>query len=214
MEVKLNIPDWLKIPINVLLPAIWLISGTMLLLPEKILDKIHLLNWIEENGFLIGMLFIISSSLLVVYVFYYFKKLFSVIFYNLTYKRRIFKKLFKLNDTELAVLLKLYHSPAYTFQFDYNQPLIQGLLARKYIYMGGQQQVSLNVLTNSIPAFFTLQPFVYQTLDFYKPKLELEIKKLESKAMKTKNTKKKNKLNEKLENARDIFESIYYGGNW
>lgn len=214
MEVKLNIPDWLKIPINVLLPAIWLISGTMLLLPEQILNKIHLLNWSKENGFLIGLTFVISTCLLVVYLFYYIKKLFSVGFYNLTYKRRTLKKLFKMNDTELAVLLKLYHSPAYTFQFDYNQPLIQGLLARKYIYMGGQQQVTLNVLTNSIPALFTLQPFVYQTLDYYKPKLEKKIKKLESKVKKIKNSEKKNKQNAKLDNVRDIYESIYNGGNW
>ena len=56
---------------------------------------------------------------------------------------------------------------------DYNQPLIQGLLARNYIYMGGQQQVTLDVFTNCIPARFTLQPYVYQTLDHYKPKIDI-----------------------------------------
>lgn len=214
MEIKLNIPDWLKIPINVLLPSIWLISGILLLLPERFLDKIYLLSWSNENGFYIGLAFIISSCLLVVYAFYYLKKLFSVGFYNLTYKRRTLKKILMMSNTELAIILKLYHSPGYTSQLDYNQPLTQGLLARKYIYMGGQQQVTLNIFTNSIPALFTLQPFVYQTLDYYKPKFEKEIQKMEKRIENTKNSKTKMKLSTQLDNAKDIFESIYNGGNW
>ena len=49
MEVKLNIPDWLKIPLNVLLPAIWLISGMLLLFPDKWLTTLYLLEWKIEN---------------------------------------------------------------------------------------------------------------------------------------------------------------------
>lgn len=213
MEVKLNIPDWLKIPINVLLPSIWLISGALLFLPEWLLDKIHLLSWCNENGSSIGLAFIISSCLLIVYAFYYLKKLFLVWLYNLTYKRRTLKRILKMNDAELAIILKLYNSPGYTFQLDYNQPLIQGLLARKYIYIGGQQQVTLDVFTNSIPALFTLQPFVYQTLDYYKAKFEKKIQKIEKRIENTKNTKIKMKLSTQLDNAKDIFESIYNGGN-
>lgn len=42
MEVKFNIPDWLKIPLNILLPAIWLFSGMLLLFPDSWLETLYL----------------------------------------------------------------------------------------------------------------------------------------------------------------------------
>lgn len=214
MEVKLNIPDWLKIPINVLLPAAWLISGTLLLLPDKLLEKFYLLEWCNVQGFTIGLTFIISSCLLAVYLFYYLKKLFSVGTYNLTYKRKTMNKIGKMNDVEKSILIQLYNSPGYTYQLDYNEPIVQGLLARHYIYMGGQQQVTLDAFTNSIPAKFTLQPFVYQTLDYYRPKIERVIEKQKKRVDKTKNVGKKAKLIDELENMRENFNYIYNGGSF
>ena len=206
MEVKLNIPDWLKIPLNVLLPSIWLISGILLLLPDKWLTTLYLLAWRNEKGFAIGLTFVISSCLLVVYLIFYIKKLISTITYNLTYKRKTMRKIFKMNDTERAIIFKLYNSPGYTCELDYNQPLIQGLLARNYIYMGGQQQVTLDVFTNCIPARFTLQPFVYQTLDYYRPELKKRVNK-------TKDVTKKEKLKLEFSTIKENYDYMYGGKN-
>lgn len=213
MEVKLNIPDWLKIPLNVLLPSIWLISGILLLLPDKWLTTLYLLAWRNEKGFAIGLTFVISSCLLVVYLIFYIKKLISTITYNLTYKRKTMRKIFKMNDTERAIIFKLYNSPGYTCELDYNQPLIQGLLARNYIYMGGQQQVTLDVFTNCIPARFTLQPFVYQTLDYYRPELKKHIAKLEKRVNKTKDVTKKEKLKLEFSTIKENYDYMYGGKN-
>ena len=73
MEVKLNIPEWLKIPLNVLLPALWLFNGMLLLIPDKWLNMLYLLKWKNENGFTIGLSFLIVSCLLLVYLFFYLK---------------------------------------------------------------------------------------------------------------------------------------------
>ena len=211
MEVKLNIPDWLKIPLNVLLPAIWLISGMLLLFPDKWLTTLYLLEWKNEKGFAIGLTFIISSCLLAVYLFFYLRKVISTITYHLTYKRKTMRKISKMNDTERAIIFLLYNSQGYTYELDYNQPLIQGLLARNYIYMGGQQQVTLDIFSNCIPARFTLQPFVYQTLDYYRPKIEKYIEKLEKRVNKTKDITKKEKMKSELSIIMENYDYMYQG---
>lgn len=214
MEVKLNIPDWLKIPINVLLPTVCLASGTLLLLPDGWLEKFHLLDWCQENGFAIGLSFILSVCLLAVYLFFYLKKVLSVGIYNLTFKRKTMRRISKMNDAEIAIIANLYNSPGYTAMLDYNQPLTQGLLGRNYIYMGGQQQVTLDVFNNSIPAHFTLQPFVYQTLNHYRPKIEKEISRIEKKLSEEKNPTKKAALSDELRNITKSFNCMYKGGHF
>ena len=116
-----------------------------------------------------------------------------------------------MNDTERAIIFLLYNSQGYTYELDYNQPLIQGLLARNYIYMGGQQQVTLDIFSNCIPARFTLQPFVYQTLDYYRPKIEKYIEKLEKRVNKTKDITKKEKMKSELSIIMENYDYMYQG---
>lgn len=209
MEIKLDIPEWLKIPLYILLPSLWLGSGMLLLLPDEWLNILYLLKWRNEKGFSIGLTFIISSCLLLVYLFFYLKKVVATVKYNLTYKRKTMRKISNLNDTERGIIFKLYNSPGYTCELDYNQPLTQGLLARNYIYMGGQQQVTLDVFSNCIPARFTLQPFVYQTLDYYRPKIEERIRKLEKRVSIAKDCSKKDKLKSELAIVRENYNFMY-----
>ena len=213
MEVKFNIPDWLKIPLNILLPAIWIFSGMLMLFPDSWLEILYLLEWRNEKGFAIGLTFVVASCLLLVYFLFYLKKLISTIMYKLTYKRKTMRRITNMNDIERAIIFKLYNSMGHTYELDYNQPLTQGLLARNYIYMGGQQQVTLNVFNNCIPARFTLQPFVYQTLDYYRPKLQKHIEKLEKRINKTTNANKKENLKSELLTLRDNYNYMYGGRN-
>lgn len=211
MEVKFNIPDWLKIPLNILLPAIWLFSGMLLLFPDSWLETLYLLEWRNEKGFAIGLTFTVASCLLLVYFLFYTKKLISAVLYKFTYKRKTMRRIADMNDTERAIIFKLYNSMGYTCDLDYNQPLTQGLLARNYIYMGAQQQVTLDVFSNCIPARFTLQPFVYQTLDYYKPKIAKYIEKMKKRAEKIKDVSKKEKLRSEISITRENYEHMYGG---
>ena len=95
MEIKLNIPEWLKIPLYILLPSVWLGSGMLLLLPDKWLDILYLLSWRNEKGFSIGLAFIVSSCLLLVYLFFYLRKVVLTVKYNLTVKRKTIRKISK-----------------------------------------------------------------------------------------------------------------------
>lgn len=212
MDISFNIPDWLKIPLKILLPALWIFSGTMILLPDEWLQKLYLLEWAQKNGFAFGIIFVVVSCLLLVYLVFYAAKKVSSLYYKLTFKRRTFKNITNMSDIQQAIIYKLYNSPGFTAQLDFNQPVVQGLLGLNYIFMGGQQQVTMYRLSNSIPALFTLQPFVYQALDYYRPKVEKEIEKLERKTVRAKDNSKKKLLAEKLQNAREHYDVMYNGG--
>lgn len=106
----------------------------------------------------------------------------------------------------------MYHSPGYSKVLNYTEPLVQALLAEHYIYGGGEQLVSMNLLTNEVPVKFTLQPFVYRAFDYYKPKMKDEIRKLNRKTNSQKNENKKAKLEEKLEILKDYYNDFYNGG--
>ncbi len=219
MEWFSKMIEVLKIPLKVLLPALWLFSGALTLLNEDVLINLNLLDWKKENGFILGLIFAITSCLMVVYIFFYLKNQISNLIFKLTLKRKTMKRIIKLNDAEFSVILRLYHSPGYSCTLDYNEPIIQGLLARDFIYSGSQQRVSMSIFDNAIPLRaiplrLTLQPFVYQALDYYKPKIEKEIHRLESKANEEKDAKKKSNIIEKMENMKDYFNTTYYtGGN-
>ena len=77
--------------------------------------------------------------------------------------------------------------------------------------MGGQQRVTLDVFSNCIPARFTLQPFVYRTLDYYKPKIEKYIEKMEKRASRIKDVSKKEKLRSEISIIRENYDYMYGG---
>lgn len=212
MEWFSKIMGVLKIPLKILLPTLWLFSGVLTLLTEDILKKLNLFEWRNENGFILGLIFAITSCLIVVYVFFHLMDTLSNLIFKLTLKRKTMKRIVKLNDAELAIIIKLYNSPGYSCTLDYNEPIIQGLLARNFIYSGSQQRVTVSIFDNAVPLRLTLQPFVYKALNHYKPKFENEIRKLENKASREKDAVKKAKFTEQLNNSKENFRMIYENG--
>lgn len=199
----------LKIPLKVILPAAWLFSGALIFMNDQILKKLELFEWKTENGFVLGLTFAITSCLIVVYILYFAKNSVFTLLSKLTQKQRTLKNILQMSPMEFSIIVKLYTSPGFTAELDYGQPIVQGMLARNYIYSGRQQLVTMNVFTNAIPVRCTLQPFVYQALDHYRPKVKGWIWKLEKKISKEKNVTKKAQLSETLQNLRDFYVTIY-----
>lgn len=212
MEWLSKLVNVLKIPLKILLPAAWLFSGLMTLLPSEVLGKLSLLEWKNDNGFVFGLLFLITSCLIAIYVIYFAKEKISDVIFQATLNRKTIKRISKLDDTRLAIIISMYNSPGYTKVLNYCEPLVQALLSEQYIYGGGEQLVSMNMLTNQVPVKFTLQPYVYRALDYYKPKIEEEIRKLTKKVNGEKNPTKKEKLQEELSDSKDIYNAFYNGG--
>ena len=191
-----KILDVLKIPLKVLLPAIWLFSGFLILAQEDILVALGMLQWKKENLFLLGLLFLLSSCLIVVYVLWFVIDKVVKIIRQITLPRRTAKTFMKMSVPEVSVILGLYKSPNHTHYLDINEPVIQGLLAKDYIYMGSRQQAVPS--DHKILTKFTLQPSVYQAMEYLINKLQVEINKTESRLKRSKNEKQKTRLKAKL----------------
>lgn len=57
--------EFLKLPPNIL-GALSISSGTLLLLPDKIAKKIYMTEFRDKYGFTIGIIFVVSTAILMV----------------------------------------------------------------------------------------------------------------------------------------------------
>ena len=209
MEGFSKLLDILKIPLKVLLPASCLFSGFLSFLPDKILTKIGLLEWKNTNSFIIGLVFIISISLISVYVVFYIIQHIKSKILELTLYPRTLKKISQMSDMELSIIIDLYRAPGYSGTVDWGHPVVKGLLARNYIYAGDNAYVSLDVFTEKWPMKVTLQPFVYRTLNHYQPKVKRKIEKLERKLAKNPCSTKAQQLQNELNNMRESYNTFF-----
>ncbi len=204
--------DFLKIPVKVLLPATWLFSAAVILFPDRWLDKLGVLQWKNGNQFALGLLFLITSCLILVYSFIYLKKQTSKAISRLSLNRATIKSFFKMSDIEKAIILKVYHSPNITCELDYGHPVVKGLIARQYLYGGGDQLVKMNFFSNAIPIRLTLQPYIYDALNYYKSKLAKQIQQIERKLSRKKKQSSNSKLNARLEELKGYY-NMYFNGD-
>lgn len=205
MELIQKVFTILSVPLKVLLPSMSLFSGFMLFAKDAWLEKLNLLEWSQENGFTLGIMFVLSSVVILVYVVMYLYDNIVHFGKSMTKNYRNFKKFMKLNETEQAVILELYHSPTYTRMLDFNQPIIQSLVARGYIFTGRTQIVQTSILNPSLPMKVTLGSSMREALDEYIPRTKKEIDKLKKKIIKSKKPQNQKKYQEKLE----IMQSYY-----
>ena len=57
--------DFLKLPPNIL-GALAVASGALLLLPDNIIEKLYMIEFQDKYGFIIGIVFVVSSAILIV----------------------------------------------------------------------------------------------------------------------------------------------------
>ena len=199
----------LKIPLKVLLPTVCIFSGVMIFLPDTILSKLNLLEWSNENGFIFGLLFTISICLIAIYVIYYLGNKLRKLVLKLTLNNRTVRKIAKFNDSEHALIMYLYKQEGYTSKIDYSDPITKSLIARNYIYIGNNALVEIG-WNNEMMVNGTLQPFVWQSLNWLEQKVERKIDRLSIKKAKAQKSNKLFALEKELSELNDILHNIKY----
>jgi hypothetical protein len=158
----------IKIPIKILIPAIWLFSFIVIISSDGFLSQLGVLEWRNNNKFVFGLLLLISSCLIAIYVLYYLIRFLAWLFQNKFFKLRYAAKIIKLSQKEKEILLYLFNSDGYTNSIDYADPVIKRLIARDYIYIGNN--VPVTGYGNQMIVNGTLQPAVWKTMEWLKNK--------------------------------------------
>lgn len=208
MEYLIKVMNVLKVPIKIFLPTASLCCGALLFFSDDLLEKLYLLKWKHENGFIIGIIFLVTICLIVVYGVTYSVQIIRKKWFDVTLKLRTYKQLIKMSDVEKRIIGKLYSSEGYTAVLDFNQPIVKAMLARNFIYSGGEQLVIYDVFDNSVPITATLQPFVCWTLDLYLPKMYKEMLKKSNEMQCLKEGEKKYRIEKALEKLKHSYDAL------
>lgn len=158
----------IKIPVKILIPSVWLFSFVVIISSDIFLAQLGVLEWRNNNRFVFGLLLLISSCLIAIYVLYYAIQYLLRFFQNKFFKLRYAAKFSRLSQKERDILLYLFDSDGYTNSIDYADPVIKGLIARDYIYIGNN--VPVTGYGNQMIVNGTLQPAVWKTMEWLKNK--------------------------------------------
>lgn len=198
MEWLNKIPNWIKIPVKVLLPALTIFSGLLLFLGDNAIEALHMAKFREESGFSFGLIFIITLSLELVYAIYYFLDKYKE--YSIT--KKLANRILKGNEMEFFVLAALYNEPKKSALFPMNDGLIARLEGKRYISKFTQTVDYTMRLT------YFMQPFVEWAFDYIFNKTSKEEQRLKKKIAKCKDDKKIEMLEEELQRCKQFNEQL------
>lgn len=161
LRVNLNIVDILNLPIKIL-SALSLSSGLMLLLPNEFLKKLHLIFFINKYGFIIGLVFIVSSAILtitlIIQIFNFISKKKNIKQFYKTAEKR----LRKLSPYEICIVLSLFENENYTNLLPINDGAVRKIESEMIIGKATNQYMVSNLNNAKFP--YLLQPWVVDEL--------------------------------------------------
>lgn len=191
-----KIPQWIKIPIKVLLPSLALFSGFIVLASDKVLEYLNLLEFEKANGFAFSIIFLVSTCLIICYILWFVIEKLVETYKIYRIKSNQFKQFMQLEDVYRNALIEMYRSPKKSLPMELSNSITTYLLAIKAI---GTSQLS----TVGYIFDFYLQPWVIRCIEKCIAILRKTIPKYESRILKCKDNDEKSKLKGDLE----IFKS-------
>lgn len=211
MEIISKIISLIKIPLKIILPALCLFSGILIFANDTFLERLNLLKWCNENGFVIGLIFLITLCILLIYIIYYMKSRFNELIFKFTYKRKTIKRIVDMNNKEYSIIMYLYKKEGYTGKINFADPNVKALIALSYIYIGNNVPCTIR-WNNEMIVSGTLQPIVWESLQWINEKLQRKINKLQNKKLKIKNSQKIDKINKDIHEYKKLIEM--FGGDY
>ena len=161
MKFDVNLADFFKLPTKIMF-AIALASGMILFLPDNIVSKMYMVDFRNNYGFAIGLLFLISFSILVVTLlagcYNYFHDKYSLKKFKATAKER----LQKLDDYQKAIVYGLYIEDSHTDELPLHDGAVHWL-EQNLIITKTTNQYAVSDLNNAMFPFM-LQPWAVEEL--------------------------------------------------
>lgn len=160
--MNFNITDFFKLPSNVM-SAISLATGIILFLPDKLLKKMYMIEFKNKWGFIIGVTFIISTSILVIGILSNICKSLYNKYSNFKFKKNSNKLLSSLDMYKKTIVYMLYKEHNKTSELPLNDGAVVFLEHWMVIQKAASQYAVEDLINPRFPYF--LQPWVVDKLN-------------------------------------------------
>ena len=131
-----DLMDFLKLPPTVL-SALSIVSGCILFLPEIIIEKMGLDTLPSPYNMIVGIVFLLSLALLLVYLVKAIYKKIELVYYNKKIPEVFAKKMQDLLDEEKFIVFYMYNTPSKTADLPINDGITRRLEAGYVIQKTG-----------------------------------------------------------------------------
>lgn len=161
MKFDINLADFFKLPTKIMF-ALALASGMILFLPVNIVAKMYMDDFRTKYGFAIGLLFLISFSILAVTVFSGVYKYLSHKYSIKKFKASAKERLQKLDDYQKAIVYDLYMEDNHTKELPLHDGAVKWL-EQNIIITKTTNQYAVSDLNNAVFPYM-LQPWAIEEL--------------------------------------------------
>lgn len=201
MEWLDKIPNWIKIPIKILLPALAIFSGFIVLASDNVLQNLNLFEFEQKNGFAFAIIFLVCVSLIICYIISF---IIDIIVKNIKiyiFKRNKYKQFINLTDVYRNTLICIYRQPTKSIKMELSNSVAGYLMGIKAIGTSGISEYGC--------VFdYYLQPWVVSSIERLIEENRKYIKKLEKAIPKIKDKDEQKALKEKLKVCRKNLEYL------
>ena len=152
-----NIVDFLKLPPRIL-GALSVASGLLLFLPNVIIEKLYMTSFRDKYGFAIGIVFVVSTSILVVFLVVIIAKKIKDKYYNKRLKKARVAYLKRIDGNKVDLL----NEPTHTAMLPMHDGVVLEL-QHFYVILPAGSTHAVNMADPQINYF--LQPWVIEEID-------------------------------------------------
>ncbi len=202
-----KIPKWIQIPLKILLPSLCIFSGILLFINDELAEKLYLKQFREENGFVFGLIFTITLSLILVYIIFFASKPVIKKFKQKLKQRQLRKSLENLKKNEKLYIWGLHNISTHAYMFPYSDPTINLLSQKMYVYTYSQE-LDLSTYDGNWGVIYILNPIVEEAVTKIMDMKAKEIGKLNRKIEKTNNEEKRKDMQSTLEYKEKKFREL------
>ena len=186
-----KIPNWIKIPIKILLPALTIFSGFIVLASDGVLEYLNLLEFEQTNGFAFAIVFLVCVSLILCYIASYIVEAIVKQIKAYLLKEQMYKKFNNMPDVYKNALIQIYRQPTKSLKMEMSNSVAA--------YLTAIRAIDRSALSDMGYIFdYFLQPWVVMSIERLIKENRKYITKLERAIPKIKDKDEKKKLQENL----------------
>lgn len=161
MNFDFKIVDFFKLPTKIMF-AISIATGLVLFLPNSFVQKMYMIDFRNKYGFTIGLIFLISISIVTVTIVVSLYKYFSNKYFWKKFKSTAKKRLLKLENYQKAIVYVLYKEDNHTKELPINDGATICLKQNMVITETTNQYMGYDLNNAVFP--YVLNPWVVETM--------------------------------------------------